>query len=450
MKSQYIKLYFILFLVLIQSINSSKFLPRYQGENECPNPKVTSLALLISFAEAEQSLLVSKLKPEEKEPYERMVGLKRSFSTTMSYVPQSFSPERQSYWDDLDFLFRIFIFIAIVPAFCVIFYIVMRFIFKKCVGPQKVAKVNKNYRNLTWALMILSSAAVTILFIIILSKSTKVHNGIDKAFESAAEKIAANDDFYNSVNKVVVQFRNKNLNVPDEEYMSDLKSTIETYFSNTKKRTQQIIDDESARQSRLVIVFIFVNVLTVFAYLFFFCKLEKLERILAILMLFVFPFMIVFEGYNAKFFFYYGDICDTVNGALYSNEIPVADQALGYYYNCLPLKTKAQLYQIRFRLYDSAYNQETQDADISNAYEGLNKGYLEDLFNCKLLSEVIPMIEQEFCQNGLEEMYNILLLLTWLLIAIVAEAIATRRLEVLIWKRRNEIESMIQNREVLF
>ena len=65
---------------------------------------------------------------------------------------------------------------------------------------------------------------------------------------------------------------------------------------------EQIIDDESARQSRLLIVFIFVNVLTVLAYLFFFCKLEKLERILAILMLFVFPFMIVFEGYNAKFF----------------------------------------------------------------------------------------------------------------------------------------------------
>lgn len=450
MKSQNIKLYSLLLLVLLNSINSSKFLPRYHAENDCPNPPLTKLALLISFAEEEESLLKSNLKPEERASYEEMVGLKRSFSTTMSYVPQSFSPERESYWDDLQMLINIFIFIAIIPAFCVIFYIVMRFIFKKCVGPQKISKVNKNYRNLTWALMIVSSAAVAVLFTIILVKSSKVHSGIIKAFEAAREQIAANDDLYKNVNAAVKKFREKDLNVPNDEYMNELKTTVELYITNTKQRTQQILDDESSRQTRLVIAYIFVNFLTVLSYLFFFFKLEKLERVLAIIMLFVLPFMIVFEGYNAKFFFYYGDICDTVNGALYSNEIPVADQALGYYYNCLPLKTKAQLYEIRYRLYDSAYNQDNIDKEITDSYDALNDGFLVPLFNCKIVSEVIPMIEQEFCQSGLEEMYNILLLLTWLLIAGVCEAVATRRLEVLIWKRRNEIESMIQNQEVLF
>ena len=449
MKSQNINLYSILFLVLIQSINSSKFLPRYHGENECPNPPLTRLALLISFAEDEESLLVSQLKPEERASYEEKVSLKRSFSTTMSYVPQSFSPEREEYWDDLNFLVRIFIFIAIVPAFCVIFYLVMRFIFKKCIGPQKISKVNKNYRNLTWVLMILSSIAVTVLFCIILSKSITVHDGISKVFEDARVRIASNDKLFDNINNAVIKFRSKGLDVPNEQYMNEFKSTIELYISNTKSRTQQIIDDESTRQSRVFVLFIIINVLSVLAYLFFFFKLEKLERYLAIVMLFAIPFLIIFQGYNSKFFFYYGDICDTVYGALYSNEIPVADQALGYYYNCLPLKTKAQLYQIRYRLYDQSYNLDKVDTEAQESYEALNEGHLKPLFNCQIVSDVIPMIEKEFCKDGLEEMYNIILLLTWLLVAWIAESVATRRLEVLIWKRRNEIESMIQQQEVL-
>ena len=441
---------FLISLIAIKSINSAKFLQKYYGKNNCPNSRLTNLALLISFSEEEVSLFESTLTPEERTSYEEMVSMKRSFSTTMSYVPQSFSPEKESYWSDLNVLVAIFFYIATLPFICIIIYLIMRFVCNKCVGPQKLAKVNKLYRNITWVLMIFSSVAVTILCTIIIVKSVKVHNGMATALDFAAEEISKSESLYPKVNEVVTEFRKANLNVPSEEYMEELSKTIEVYIKNTKARTQQIIDDEKSREVYMLIIFIFVNIFTILAYLFFCFKFEKFERILAIVMLFVLPFMIVIEGYNAKFFFYYGDICDSVNGALYSNEIPVADQALGYYYNCLPLRTKASLYQIRYRLYDAAYNNKNENEDIISSYENVNTNTFVPLFNCETVSKVVPTIESEFCKDGLAEMYDILLLLTWLILAELVEAVATRRLEALIWKRKKEIESMLLNQEVLF
>ena len=440
----------LFFLTILPFSHSSNFLPRTVGKTVCPNLQLTKLALLIALAEDDEPLFESFLTDAERVDYEEKVTLKRGFAQTMSYVPQSFSPERESYWADLRFLVIIFVLIAIIPTACIIVYIILRFVCKKCVGPQKISKVNKNYRNFTWAMMIISSLAVTVLFAIILGKSVIVHNGMVNAFEPAAVEITKSDTLFEKINSAVVVFRNANLDVPDDNYMQELKTTIETYIKNTKERTQQIIDDEAARENNMIILFVIVNIFTILSYLFFFFKFEKTERVLAIIMLFVVPFMIVVEGYNAKFFFYYGDICDTVNGALYSNEIPVADQALGYYYNCFPLKTKAQLYELRYKLYDAAYNHAEDQEEIVNTYETLNSATLEPVFNCEMVSTVIPLIEKEFCKDGLGEMYNVLLLLTWLLLALTVEAIGTRRLEVLIWKRRMEIESMLQNQEVLF
>ena len=446
MKNLYIV--FLISLIYFQPTYSKNFLQKYYGKNDCPNITPTRLALLIAFAE-EESYFESNLTPDERAGYEEMVTLKRSFSTTMSYVPQSFSPEKESYWHDLNVLVLIFILIAIVPFVCMIIYLILRFGCNKCVGPQKLSKVNKVYRNLTWALMILSSVAVTVLFLIIIIKSIKIHKGMVTALDTATEEITKSETIYPKINEVVTEFRKANLDVPTEEYMTELNQNIEVYIKNTKERTQQIVDDEATREFTMFIIFIFVNIFTLLAYVFFCLKYEKIERVLAIIMLFVVPFMIIVEGYNAKFFFYYGDICDSVNGALYSNEIPVADQALGYYYNCLPLKTKTQLYQIRYRLYDAAYNH-NEDEGIMTSYETVNTNTFVPLFNCEIVSKVVPTIESEFCKEGLEKMYDILLLLTWLLLAQLVEAIATRRLEALIWKRKKEIESMLLNQEVLF
>ena len=67
-----------------------------------------------------------------------------------------------------------------------------------------------------------------------------------------------------------------------------------------------------------------------------------------------------------------------------------------------------------------------------------------------MVNIVIPVIEKEFCKDSLNHMYTLIEIMTWIVLTSLGVAIGARRLQVLIWKKRNEIESMIQNQEVLY
>ena len=164
------------------------------------------------------------------------------------------------------------------------------------------------------------------------------------------------------------------------------------------------------------------------------------------ILFFAIPGLIIFEGFNAKYFFYYGDICDSVNGALYSNEFPVANQSLGYYYNCFPTETKASLYNIRYKLYENLNDNET----IINTYNDVIENTFNPLFNCEIVNNVLPNIEREFCKDSLNYLYSIVSLMAWIILIGIAVAIGSRRLQVLIWKKKKEIEEMIENKEAIF
>ena len=77
-----------------------------------------------------------------------------------------------------------------------------------------------------------------------------------------------------------------------------------------------------------------------FAALGYFCKLQNFVMVLGLLTFISIPLILVFDGYMAKFFFYYGDLCNSVNGAMYKAEFPVPNKALGFYVNCLETNTK--------------------------------------------------------------------------------------------------------------
>ena len=343
---------FLIFLSSFQNIKTKQensFL-QFDLKKHCINQKISSLGILISLSESEDSSYENTLTKEERTPYEEKVVLKRSFSSTMSYIPQSFSPEKEKYWKDLNSLLIVFTIIAIFPTVFIIFYLVMRFYFKKCAGPKKLKQVTKIYRNSTWIVMIVSSISTLVLFSIVLDKSTKVRNNANKSFNFAAETISKSDNAFQNINEAVLIFNQSKLEhpVPTENYMNSFKSDIEKYISDTKKRTQQILDDEAKRFNTTIAIYIVYLFLICLAYVFFFIKKEILELILSVILFFAIPGLIIFEGFNAKYFFYYGDICDSVNGALYSNEFPVANQSLGYYYNCFPTDIKASLYNIRY------------------------------------------------------------------------------------------------------
>ena len=447
-KNASLMMWFLTSLILIHA-TSQKFL-LFDTKENCPKVPMSSLGLLISLAESVEGYnYESKLSEEERKPYQEIVYLKRSFSSTMSYIPQSFTPEKEEYWEGLNYLLLIFIIIAIFPIIFIIFYIIVRFIFKKCTGPQKISQVNKLYRNLTWAIMIISTLVTVLLFAIVLVKSIKVGNSIDETFSFAVESISKSDNVYPEVNTVVTDFRNNGFSVPTEEFMNKFKENIELYVSNTKTRSQQILDDDSQRTNITIFVFAGYYFLIFLAFLFFFLRLEKMECIVSIFLLFAVPGILILEGYNAKFFFFYGDICDSVIGALYENQYPVADQSLGYYYNCFNTETKASLYNIRYRLYENIKDS-SDNSTYRIEFNNLQEQSLNKLFRCEIVTNVIPKIEADFCKESLDNMYTLILLMTWIVLFSLGVAIGSRRLQVLIWKKRNEIESMIQNQEILY
>ena len=123
----------------------------------------------------------------------------------------------------------------------------------------------------------------------------------------------------------------------------------------------------------------------------------------------------------------------------------MAGKSLGYYYNCFPTDTKSTLYNIRYKLYENV----NSEGELYNTYKKVNEETFEPVFNCDIVNSVLPNIEREFCKDSLDYMYSIVSLLTWTLLTALGVAIGSRRLQTLIWKKKMEIEEMIENREAI-
>jgi hypothetical protein len=437
-----------LYLVNIPFITTKENFLQFDLKKDCPNPPISSLGILVSLTETEDSTYENTLSPEERKAYEDIIDLKRSFSSTMSYIPQSFAPEKEEYWEKLEYLLVIFIIIAAFPAAFIIFYLFVRFVLHKCTGPKKIKQVTKMYRNMTWFIMIVASLITIILFSIVLGRSIQVKNYANTSFNFAVESIKNSENVFDKINDTVKVFKNSSNTypLPTNEYMEEFQKEIKQYNSVTKERTNQILNDEKKRSNITLAIYIVYLLVICSAYLIFFLKREKYELFISIILFFSVPGLLILEGFNAKYFFFYSDMCDSVNSALYSNEFPVADQSLGYYYNCFPTNTKAMLYNIRYKLYQNL----NDDEEIINSYKKLTEETLDKLFNCEMVNNVLPNIEREFCKDSLEHMYSIVTLLPWILLSGLCVAIGSRRLQVLIWKKKMEIEEMIENKEAIF
>ena len=437
-----------LYLVNIPFFTTKENFLQFDLKKDCPNPPISSLGILVSLTETEDSTYENTLSPEERKAYEDIVDLKRSFSSTMSYIPQSFAPEKEEYWEKLEYLLVIFIIIAAFPAAFIIFYLFVRFVLHKCTGPKKIKQVTKMYRNMTWFIMIVASLITLILFSIVLGRSIQVKNYANTSFNFAVESIKNSENVFDKINDTVKVFKNSSNTypLPTNEYMEEFQKEIKQYNSVTKERTNQILNDEKKRSDITLAIYIVYLIVIFLAYLIFFLKREKYELFISIILFFSVPGLLILEGFNAKYFFFYSDMCDSVNSALYSNEFPVADQSLGYYYNCFPTNTKAILYNIRYKLYQNL----NDDEEIINSYKILSEETLDKLFNCEMVNNVLPNIEREFCKDSLEHMYSIVTLLPWILLSGLCVAIGSRRLQVLIWKKKMEIEEMIENKEAIF
>ena len=189
------------------------------------------------------------------------------------------------------------------------------------------------------------------------------------------------------------------------------------------------------------------NILLIISYIIiigasFFCFLQNqliILTILAILTYFFIPIILLNEGVTTKFFFLYGDLCQSVYNAIRENEFPVPEKGLGYYINCLNKTVKSELYTINYQL-----NKANQYDSSINNYINLN---VKPFLNCEVVYESVPIIEKDFCINVLDWVEVIIQLYLWLIVSTFILANGIGRIEVLVWKKKKEIASMIEIEE---
>ena len=99
-------------------------------------------------------------------------------------------------------------------------------------------------------------------------------------------------------------------------------------------------------------------------------------------------------------------------------------------------------------LYNSASSSNEEDA--KDIYNNLNNEVLSSRLNCDLVNELVPIIEKDFCKDNLVRLYDAIHIMVWLLLATFIMAVSVRLLENLIWKKKTEIESMIENLEQIY
>ncbi|MCQ2815778.1 MAG: hypothetical protein MJ252_00780 [archaeon] len=132
---------------------------------------------------------------------------------------------------------------------------------------------------------------------------------------------------------------------------------------------------------------------------------------------------------------------------MYKGEFPVPGQALGYYVNCLERDVKFNLYIINNQLYKFQNGEKElpkpDEADATRLQNDLNK-----LINCEAVYKVVPTLENEFCKKGINWMYLVIQLFIWLLVSMIFLGVAIGRIEILVWRKKKEIESMMESMEV--
>ena len=97
-----------------------------------------------------------------------------------------------------------------------------------------------------------------------------------------------------------------NINRSASDNCNQFMKTNFVDINNTKQRTKDILKKESNRGNITLAIYIVYLVVIASAYAFFFLKKEMFELIVSIILFFAVPGLLILEGYNAKFFFFWG------------------------------------------------------------------------------------------------------------------------------------------------
>ena len=136
----------------------------------CPSSSKNSLFRSLATTSSGWNTTLSDTQRDE---YKTMLDLKTSFTGSLSFLPTSFTPEKEDYWKNLNLIIGVFGIIAAFPFGFVVFYLIVKFVCKKCRGPEKVSQVTRVYRNISWILFGISGVTLMVILSIVLGYSNK-------------------------------------------------------------------------------------------------------------------------------------------------------------------------------------------------------------------------------------------------------------------------------------
>ena len=437
----------IFFIIILLIIKTNQFKNLKGPLLSCPSQNFFNLNFktlsLLSQKNTNQNF-PEVLSDKELEKYKANLSLRKEFLTSLSFLPQSFAPQDKNYILSLNKMVNIFSVVSIMPIFFILFYLFMRFYFKKCKGPQKTEQVSHLFRNFTWIIFFFASITSFLLIFIILIYSIKIRYNLGNSFENSTKKMTNLIQNSTDLEKIITNLRNNhNDTVKEILPKSDLvKKFVNGVNDSLSLSTNNINDllklDTSRNNYNIILFFSYIIIIGIT----FFCFLQKqllILTILAILTYFFIPIILLNEGVTTKYFFLYGDLCQSIYNAIRENEFPVPEKGLGYYINCLNKTVKSELYSINYQLNKAS----KYDSSIIN-YINLN---VKPLLNCEVVYESIPILEKDFCVNTLDWFQIIIQLSLWLILSTFILANGIGRIEVLVWKKKKEIDSMIENEE---
>ena len=391
------------------------------------------------------SKMESKLSQNEREKYEKFLNQEKSFKQSLNFLSFDFEPEQNNYWNSLNKLIIRFFIVSLFPLSFIIFYLIIRFFFNKC---QKPNKINRFYRNFTWAILFFSIVSVFITFTIIIVNSIKSNSSINSSFENAQKQLKNFNKFFAPLNSFVKKYNSTEAKLPNENLMNFFYNSLNKDLKKEQKNTNDALNRENTRNLLTIFLYIISILIFIGSVIFYMIRKEKFLMYLSLFTLFLIPSLIIFAGYTSKFYFYYSDLCQSVNGAIYKNEFPVTNKGLGYYINCLDLKTKSFLFSINYQI--SFFKDSISDEIIKKESEKIIEENINPLLNCSLVYNIIPQIEEEFCKNGMELFSDLITLFLWLMIFILFLFYSIRRLEILVWVKHVEIEEIMENEEAMY
>lgn len=140
--------------------------------------------------------------------------------------------------------------------------------------------------------------------------------------------------------------------------------------------------------------------------------------------------MIMFlEMINTNYFFVVSDLCDSINQAIYQNNIPIYGKGLGWMSNCHSTNMRASGYIYNYELYQ-VYNQiansinanPTDSEDLKKLQTEMlttKKQYLDPILACDTLYSTLISNEAEICKLGSNRSYKVFINYFWLMIVVL-------------------------------